>query len=123
MHYSLKELHNPHKSHSIKAKLSTVCTTKMILPKEKRSIHPTIMSVDKISIVSRLLRILIKSHIFPLKADFEKRQLSFSFCSMPTFFYSLYSVIILFLSQTGQGKFSTLLEKSYLSLPTEVVGI
>ena len=76
----------------------------MILPKEKRSIHPTIISAEKINILSKLFRILIKSHIFPLKADLKKRQLSFAFCSWPMFFYMLYNVIIAFLSQIGQGK-------------------
>ena len=76
----------------------------IMLPKERRSIHPSEEN-QKMSSLARLLRFLIKINLFPLKADYEKRQLLFTFCSWRPIAFVSVTLITVALPQVAQGRF------------------
>ena len=75
-----------------------------MLHKEKRRAFPNISLEEKMSTLSRLLRILIRINVFPFKADFQKRKLSFAFCSRPTFIYAFVVFALLSMQFISQGE-------------------
>ena len=58
------------------------------------------------STLSRLLRILIRINVFPFKADFQKRKLSFAFCSRPTFMYAFVVFALLSMQFLSLGEWN-----------------
>ena len=77
---------------------------RMMVSNERQRVYP-IGSKEKISPVSRFFRILVRFNAFPLKADFEKRHLSFAFFSCRTFIFIFICIVVLALPQVGQGRF------------------
>ena len=76
-----------------------------MLPKDRRKIHPS-EDNQKMSLLARLLRFLIRINFFPLKADFDKMKLSFAFCSWRSIIFLSFTFIIMGSTQAAQGQFS-----------------